>query len=493
VFVSKKWLLKECETVGGQSEEVVREAEEMSASLKAFVLGAWPVIQADPFLDNWHIDIICEHLEAVTRGDIRRLWISVPPGCMKSLLVSVMWPAWEWAADPSIRGIHATYAQPLSNKSANLHRDICESAWYRERWPGRKIVGRNIERFKNEGKGWRISTSVGGIVTGEHADRIVRDDLVKAQAADGRAAISGVELQRAREFSVRTLATRQADPKRTAHVGIAQRLHYLDPTQAHLDQGGWTHLCLPMEYDPAHEYVFTGDPRAEKGELLWPERFPEEEVKQLREDLGPLGAAAQLDQRPTTLEGAIFTRDSLVDACWTTLPSAENRITVVDATFKDLTTSDFVVMQHWQSMGGRFYLVDQRRGKWTLPATIEVLGKFLEEHRALACYVEDKANGPAIVQMMRASHPSIREWSPGGASKEERAAAVSHLVESGVVHLPADAPWLEALIAELTAFPRGRHDDQVDALVMALLILHAMPTQRTGTVPRKPRKAWGAM
>lgn len=489
MLVSRRWLERERQRLRGGSDEVREDAARLTASLAAFVRGSWPIIQPDPLVWSWHIDVICEHLEAVTRGEIRRLWISVPPGCMKSLLVSVMWPAWEWCSQPGIRSIHASYAQPLANKSAQLHRDIVTSDWYRERWPGREITSKNIEFFRTAAKGWRASTSVGGVVTGNHADRIVRDDLVKAQAADGKAAFTGADLTKAREFSTRTLATRQSDPQRTAHVGIAQRLHYLDPTQAHLEQGGWTHLCLPMEYDPAHEHVSAADQRTTRGELLWPERFPRADVDRLREDLGPLAAAAQLDQRPTTLTGAIFDRADLLAQPWTELPRGSlNRIVTVDCTFKDTTASDYVAIQAWATAGGRYYLLDQRRGKWTLPQTVAQLGAFLEEHRVMACYVEDKANGPAVVQMLRAERPTVREWSPGSASKEERASAVSHLVSARLVHLPAGAPWLEEYVAELTAFPRGRHDDQVDATVMALLILHANPARKFGAAMARLRE-----
>lgn len=469
------------------------EAERCRRSLSLFVRRAWPVISADPLVWNWHIDAMADHLSAVSRGEIRRLLINVPPGCMKSLLVATLWPSWDWITHPARRYIFATYAQDISNKNAKLQRDLVKSDWYAERFPHvqiRREDAQAVHQFENSLKGWRNSTSVGAAVTGRHADVLVFDDLVKAQDASGKAAITMEAIKKANDFWTGTMSTRRANPKTTAYVGIMQRLHHADVSAICEDQG-YLVLRLPMEFDPRRRCVIpsTGfaDPRKTEGELLWPERFPREEVNQLREDLGPMAAAAQLDQMPTRLEGALFKRADIVGNRYNPADGKHilRRIVTVDCTFKDLESSDYVVAQAWgvltiQGTKKRYVLLDQIRGKWDAPRTAREVRDFARRTKAFGVFVEDKANGPAIVSMLRGVLPGIREWSPGRSSKEERAAAVSYLYEAGSVLVPPDsaAPWLEGYVSELTQFPRGAHDDQVDASTMALLILHNGKAQR---------------
>ena len=124
--------------------------------LYEFVKAVWPIVEpTQPFVDNWHIRLICEQLEAVTRGEIKNLIINVPPGCMKSLLVSVMWPAWEWASDDSRRYLKASYGQDLANRDNVKVRDIVQSAWYQTLF-GVRFRGETNrkEKFETVGKGW---------------------------------------------------------------------------------------------------------------------------------------------------------------------------------------------------------------------------------------------------------------------------------------------------------------------------------------------------
>jgi predicted phage terminase large subunit-like protein len=428
---------------------------------------------------------MCDHLAAVSSGEIRRLLINVPPGCMKSLLVATLWPAWDWIDHPTRRFIYATYAQDISNKNAILHRNLVNSSWYAERYPHVRIRHEDVKtvhNFENSLKGWRNSTSVTGAATGRHGDVLVFDDLVKAQDADGKNAVTMEAIKKANLFWTGTMSTRRAVPAQTRYVGIMQRLHHAD-VSAICEAQGYTVLRLPMEFEPRRRCVIpsTGfaDPRTEKGELLWPERFSADDVADLRKLLGPLAASAQLDQNPTKLEGDLFKRDSVTNNRWNPkdAPQILRRIVTVDCTFKDLASSDYVVAQAWgvyqvKGVGRKYVLLDQIRGQWTAPETAKQVKTFAKRVKALGVYVEDKANGPAIVQLLRGQVTGLREWSPGKSSKDERASAVSDVFAVDCLFPPDTlAPWLEDYISELTQFPRGLHDDQVDATTMALLIL----------------------
>lgn len=468
--------------------------------LREFARLTWPLVEPGQLLWNWHLDVICEHLEAVTRGEIKNLLFCVPPGTMKSLLVSSMWPAWEWVGSPATKWIYSTYSQSLSDKNAKHHRDIVKSDFYRDRWGDRCAIVRDsvkqVRFFENQAHGFRYSTAVGAGVTGRHANRLVFDDLVKAQDAEGRAAINLGAIERANDFWFGTMSTRQADPKTTSRVGIMQRLHQRDTAALCIESGGYTVVTLPMEYDPRRRACFSipvpteslgvieEDPRETAGELLWPERYPKPEVDELRVSLGPLGAAAQLDQDPTPPGGAVFKAEDL-QRRWRLIPAGARYIITVDCSFEDEQTAvdpDYVVMQCWAAHGSDFYLVDQVRRKLDVVGTVDALLGFSRKHKAAtAIWVEKKANGAAVIRMLRDQVAGVKAWPPRGEpmpSKIERANAVQPLC--GHILLPEGEAWTLDYVAELVGFPRAKHDDQVDATTMALLLLHRRQHRRYG-------------
>ncbi len=463
-------------------------------SLARFLRLGWHTVVPDALRWGWHLDAICAHLEAVSSGEIRDLVICVPPGMTKSLSVSAFWPSWDWIRTPGRRFLTATYGQILSDKNARLHRDIVGSEWYRARWPETQISKSDADQVRHFGttaKGWRDSTSVGGAATGNHAHVLLGDDLAKAQDAAGRQYVDPSALQAANDFWFGTFYTRRADARTTARVMIAQRLHHED-TPGKCIEAGYVSLVLPMEFDPTRPCKTSvwwvnpatktrerfGDPRAEKGELLDPVRFPREivDLDKSPAGLGPLVFEAQAQQNPTPREGAIF-KDAGRNR-WTVIPARGVKIITVDCAFKDTKTSDFVAIQVWLRDGPHFYLLDRVCERLGLTGTIGAIVSMAERHPNAAIHVEDKANGPAVIEVLKGSIPGVHAWSPGTNSKIGRAEAVSHLFESGNVWLPPDerAPWIGEFLTTLGRFPLVKHDDDVDALSMALLILY-VPAQ----------------
>lgn len=498
-----------------QREEMLAQlARRMVAAggLSAFIRLAWQHTAhgADALKWNWHLDCMSELLQAVSYGQIRNLLINIPPGCMKSLEVSTYYPAWDWIDNPKRKFLAATYAQDLSNKNAKLHRDLVLSDWYQKRWGPRPEEGhvgtsigkeesKSIKEFSNTQGGYRFSTSVKGGATGRHVDVIICDDLVKAQDADGKAIVTMTEIRKAVDFRFNTLMTRRADPEKTAFITIMQRLHYGDPAQRCIDQGDHTCLILPMEFDPARKCfvdvpafedkprIQMEDPRKEAGELLWPGRFSQETVEELKVALGPIQSANQLDQNPSPATGNMFERDwFLGKKSYQDLPAGGRMIITVDCSFKDASTSDFVSIQTWLTHKNSFYLVSRQTGQWGIKKTcLEILRAKIQNPRAKGVYIEAAANGFATEQILRDKITGLKLWKPGKASKEERAESVSEIVEVNS-YFPADAPWLGPYITQLTQFPRGVNDDDVDATTMALLILHK-------TVNRRQKQAYKNM
>ncbi len=481
------------------------EREFATRSLGEFVRQAWHVIEpATPFVPGFHIDAIVEHLEAVSYGDIRNLLINVPPRHMKSTLVSVLWPAWEWTRRPERRWLFSSYAATLSIRDSVKCRRLIESPWYRARW-GHVFAltgDQNAKmRFDNNRSGYRLSTSVGGAVTGEGGDRIVCDD--PHNVAD---VASDAIRKTATDWWDIAMSTRVNDPKTSAMVIIMQRCHQRDLSGHLLEKGNFEHLCLPAEYEGPGRVTSIGfsDPRTEQGELLWPERFGPQEIEELKVNLGSYGAAGQLQQRPSPAGGGIFKRHwfkyfqprganlppvvvRLPDGTPVSIPAeeapyhADEQLQSWDCAFKDLDTSDFVVGQLWARVGARFLLGDQFRQRTDCPGTVKAVRAMTNKWRGtLAVLIEDKANGSAVIQMLAHEIPGLLPVNPQG-GKVARAQAVSPLVEAGNLYLPHPeyAPWVNDFIEECVQFPNGAHDDQVDAMTQAILRWHEVPREQT--------------
>lgn len=468
-------------------------------SLREFVRLAWPIVEpSTPFVPGWHIDAIIEHLEAVTRGQIRNLLINVPPRHMKSLLVSVFWPAWDWIQHPERRWLYSSYAAQLSIRDSVKCRRLIESPWYQRNWGALFSLtsDQNTKgRFDNNRSGYRLSTSVGGAVTGEGGDRIVCDDPHNVQEAES----DSIRKMTLDWYDV-VMSTRVNDPKTASQVVVMQRCHQQDLSGHLLEKGGWDHLCLPAEYEGTKCVTSIGwsDPRTEHAELLWQERFGRPEIESLKISLGSYAAAGQLQQRPSPAEGGLLKRhwwrywqmeESNFPLVLVRFPDGSQQsiaaavvvnideiIQSWDCSFKDLETSDYVVGQVWGRIGSSYLLLDQVRGRMDFPATVKAFRKLSAKWPYCAKFVEDKANGSAVVQMLAHEIVGIIAVNPEG-GKVSRAAAASPLVEAGNVYLPHPqfGPWVNDFIEECAAFPTGAHDDQVDAMTQALLRWNMVP------------------
>lgn len=221
--------------------------EKAERSLSEFIRQAWPVIEpATAYIENWHIDLISEYLQAVNAGQILRLIINIPPRHMKSIHATVSYPVWTWLRSPEKRFIKVSYSDSLSRKHNIFSRDIIRSIWYQENWGSRFRLKDDVNRqneFRNDHQGLMMSTSVGGALTGESGDVIIIDDPQNPLMAN-----SETERQNSINFFKNTLQTRLNDPKTGAIIIVMQRLHENDLTGYILAEDlGYTHLCLPAE------------------------------------------------------------------------------------------------------------------------------------------------------------------------------------------------------------------------------------------------------
>ena len=394
-----------------QDELLTRTA---ARSLRAFVEQAWPVLEpTTPFLPNWHIDLVCEHLEAITAGQTTRLLINLPPRYMKSLLVSVFWPVWEWIAAPSRRWICVSYSDALSLKLSLDRRTLVQSEWYQARW-GHTVQlssDQNVKgEFRNTRQGVMVATSVGGSATGKGGDRIIVDDLHNPQQAD-----SDAQREAALRFFRETLSTRLDTPKTGAVVVVMQRLHEADLSARCLELE-YRHLCLPVEADVATDIVFPVSGRVvtrAPGHLLWPAREGPTELALQRRQLGSTAFDTQYQQRPAPAGGRLFKRAWF--KFYDERPRVSTWLASWDMSFKGGPSNDYVVGLQAAREGADVYLVDRVKGQWDFTETrrqvVRLHGRYPGTQTTL---IEEAANGFAIINVPHAPdrrhHPSHAGW-----------------------------------------------------------------------------------
>lgn len=460
--------------------------------LADFIQVAWPIVEpAAQLVWNWHIDALCDHLQAVTEGEIRNLLVNIPPGSMKSLVVSVFWPAWVWIRKPSWRVNCWTYADDLSVRDSIKCRSVVRSDWYQRTFVrGAWKLSDDQDRkdyFQNTRFGFRTALTVGGASTGFRGDAILIDDPLNAKDADSKA-----KRQAVLTAYDQGIGNRLNDLATGTRVVIMQRLHAEDLSGHLLRQGGWEHLCLPSEFEPKRRCVthvrragervkFFEDPRRGAGDLLFEERFPREVLGEEKRRMGSQGYAGQHQQAPAPPEGIIFKRAWFrrwhragefvpVGVESRLLPERFDEMLIsVDASFKDTDGSDNVAMGVWGRVGIDKFLVTQVCRRMDFPETLKTLVDLMNAYpRARPKLIEDKANGPAVISVLKKEVSGIVAVNPEG-GKESRAHAVSPQVEAGEVYVPLHADWVNDYLEEMATFPKALHDDQVDQTTQALL------------------------
>jgi len=469
--------------------EGVREAiyaERASRSLEMFWKLVWPVHHpATELLWNWHIPAICEHIEAVDSGEIGDLVINVPPGMAKSLGLSVYYPAWKWTRDPWWQLIAVGAVLEVVLRDARRMHEICDHRIYRETFLPQWTWNKSQDAkgyFANTAGGFRLSKTTGQDIIGIRGDCIIIDDPLDASKAFKDKAA----LEETNQWLDQSLSPRKNRPE-VPRILIMQRLHERDPSGHMLGQAGWTHLCLPNEFDGNKHRTWAGarliheDPRTEPGELLFPALFGAEDTERAKDVLGRIGYAGQYQQDPLPADGVIFLEEWFKYWEEDKLPKFDLLIGSWD--LNDLKTkrptkdTDYVVGQLWGAHGADRYLLAQFRdriGQVDSGRRVrEQAEKWPKLHRIL---IEKAANGPSVIADLETVLPRrLLEAVPVvGESKVQRAISCQRMVEEGHVFIPPPQgrPWIKhdpgSFLPEVCGFPNRRRDDQVDAMTQAL-------------------------
>jgi predicted phage terminase large subunit-like protein len=469
-------------------------------ALHQFVREAWHVHHPHtPFIDNWHIGAICEHLTACTYGQIQKLIINIPPGFGKSLIVSVYWPMWEWTFQPWLKHLFSSYNKEFATRDSLRCRDLILSEYYQQRYGDVFALKGDMNLktyFQNTESGHRMCFGAKG-GTGARGDRINTDDPHNIEKIESEADRESVN-----HWWGQTMSQRGNDPQTAVWTVTMQRLAEDDLTGFLLaEQLGYDHLCLPMHYDPQHPLanipsrpttIGFSDPRAienggaGEGALIFPKRYPEAVVNGLAKALQGYGAAGQHEQNPMPRGGLFF-------------PML--RIKKYTQTPKDITAW----CRYWDKAG------TEGGGAWTVGALVgkRVIGMVGDPNsnqqiEIAEFYIEDVVRrqqaftkreatirevaqqdaarfGPGVVQQVVEQEPgsggrdvatisihnlaghSIKADKAGSdGDKETRARPLANAMENGLIFIKDSedsSHWHKIVIDKLSAFPRGGKDE----------------------------------
>jgi len=494
--------------------------------LYKFTVAAWPHIDSAPFAHGGYaLQAICAHLQACADGYIPNLLINVPPRFSKSTIVGTMFPAWVWAqshqsmlSGPGAQFLCAGYALNLSLQDSVKCRSLIQSDWYQSYWGDRfaLVEDQNTKtRFQNDKRGIRNAVSVGGSTTGLGGNYLIGDDLNNAAEANSEAMI---------EAAINWWDTawynrlNNSKPGHGCRIVVAQRLNERDISGHVLEKqiGDWTHLCLPMRYEPDRSFhtvlvpswatddgeeITWQDPRTEAGELLWPERFDEEQVILLEKTLGPYAAAGQLQQRPEPAGGGVIKREWWQLWEQDAFPPMDFVVAALDTAYTTKEENDYSALTVWGVYSGGDQMAQATRMAARDGEAISIIRRtYTEEHpRLMLMYawqerlelhelalkvadtmrrcavdkliIENKAAGISVAQELRRmfGHEdwAVQLMDPKGVDKLARLHSVAPLFAEGLVYAP-DRGWADQVITQVATFPKAKHDDLVDTVSMAV-------------------------
>jgi predicted phage terminase large subunit-like protein len=422
------------------------------------------------FLPNWHIEVIAAKLAAVAQGKIQRLIINLPPRHLKSLIASIAFPAWCLGHDPSAQILCVSYAQDLADKLARDCRSIMMRPWYQRLFLTRLAPHRHaVQEFITTRQGYRLATSTGGVLTGRGADFILIDDPLKPEEALSKALRLACN-----EWFLNTLYSRLNDKRSGAIVIIMQRLHEDDLVGHVLGQEAWEVLSFPAiaEADEVHQIeTIWGRQRFTRrlGEALHPAREPLAVLENIRRTMGEYNFAGQYQQSPAPLGGGLVKAEWFKRYGESERPERFERIVQSwDTANKATELSDFSVCTTWGVKGKNVYLLGLLHQRLEYPALKRAVREQQNLYGATEILIEDKASGTQLIQELIAEGcHGVTRYHPD-CDKIMRLHAQTAMIENGFVYIPKTAPWLAEYLHEMTVFPNGKHDDQVDSTAQFL-------------------------
>lgn len=463
-----------------------RNRKQMELSYWPFFKRAWNEIEpTTQLIENWHIEYIANVLDQEVKRIIAKkpnpgdIIINVPPGTSKSTLVTKLLPAWAWLQDPSMKIITSSYSGDLARDHAVMTRDLILGEWYRKNWPKKyqlKLGRKRKSQYENDKGGIRSATSIGGRLTGMHADIFIIDDPL-----DPRRAGSEVEIEKPNVWWDKTTPTRLTNQQISVRIIVMQRLHENDLTGHCLTKPGANirHICLPATVaDNIRPREMVSN---YQDGYLDPVRYPQFVLDRLKSDMGSLEYAGQMDQSPSPEEGNLIKPDK-----WFSEFSLEDLQKRADFDDNDLTW-DFTIdgaftedqinaptaVMAYARYKEHTYIREVVNVWMELPELIKFIPDFVNRNggsKRSKIIIEPKASGLPAAQSLRKYRPELNvilDKAPRQ-DKVARVKAVLPYMEAGKVHTLKGAGWYDEYYSQLKLFPNSKYKDMVDVTTMAI-------------------------
>jgi predicted phage terminase large subunit-like protein len=425
----------------------------------------------DEYVDNWHVAALAAELEAVERGEVRRLIINQPPRSLKSIAVSVAFVAWTLGRDPTRLFLCVSYGLELAEKLARDCRQVMQSAWYQTLFPATRLSPARtaVTDFQTTAGGGRLAASRNSAITGRGAHYILIDDPVKPEEMHSESMRASTA-----QFVTSTLLTRLNKKTKGAVVLACQRLHDDDLPGRLLRVGGWRHFSLSAIAQKKE--VFTWETRygpgrrtRYEGDVLHPAHEPLSVLNQLRAELGEYYFSAQYLQEPAALKGNFVNLDWFARYKPADIPDTFDEIIQSwDTATKTKEVNDYSVCVTIGRKAKRYWVLSVERVKLEHHELKQRVQASYFRDRPQRILIEENTNSTPLIQDLKRLGFAHIEPCPARGEKEMRLLAATAMMAAGHVYLPYAAPWLVEFEHELAVFPHARYDDQVDALSQGL-------------------------
>jgi predicted phage terminase large subunit-like protein len=432
------------------------------------------------FRPNWHIEAMAFKLSQVATGKVKRLIITLPPRNLKSICASVALPAWFLGHNPSERVVAVSYSAELAKTHANDFRLVVNDPLYQSVFPDMRIKRETDREITTTARGRRYATSLDGTLTGLGGNLLIIDDPIKLGDAQ-----SQVVRERSIEWYRSTLVTRPDDKRAARIVVVMQRVHQEDLVGYLEQQGGFQILNLPAIAQKTRLYQIgrTTTYSYQAGEILHPEHEPADVLLGLKKAMGSMSFSAQYQQTPVPAGGTFIKRKWLKSYSSTELSTEPHDRTVIswDIALSEAQTGDSSAGVVLLCRGDTFYVLEVAKGQYPFKQLSENIRAMVRRYPRASLLIEESPISLGLIQALRQENVSVVAIKPSK-DKQSRVISQTDRFEAGSVFLPERADWLDGLIGELLAFPGGRHDDQVDALVQGMAW-----ARDQWLPPRKPR------
>jgi predicted phage terminase large subunit-like protein len=425
------------------------------------------------FRDSPHIELLAAKLAACLNGKCKRLIITLPPRSLKSITASVAFAAWILGQDPTKQIICASYGQDLADKHARDCRTLITSRFYQSLFPATRLAlhKQSVNDFLTTKQGFRMATSVGGVLTGRGADIILIDDPLKPDDA-----LSDTRRQAVNDWYDNTLLSRLNSKEDGVIIVVMQRLHQDDLVGHLLERGDGEHVCLKAIAEEDERHIIESPLgisvyKRKAGEVLDARRESLETLLEMKKTIGEYNFSSQYQQNPIPVGGAI------VKKAWLTyydvagaLPDFTIKLQSWDTANKSGELTDYSACTTWGYYDGKQYLLDVFRQRLDYPDLKRAVLNQIQKHNPHTVLIEDKASGTQLIQELRhQGQYRVKPYvSPPQNDKIMRLYSQTTKFESGSVLLPNKASWLKDYLHELTTPPGTKYDDQVDSTTQAL-------------------------